>query len=80
MRVSHHQRAHGTLAVVPLLASRLDPLYLSGDKRGRSSYLLFAVVEKTPVLDSDTVCFLVENLAWCILFFEEMSTERRGAG
>ena len=61
MRVSHRQRARSkVLAVLPLPASRLDPLSLSGDKRGRSKNLLFAVVYGTPLSDPE----LVTSLCW----------------
>ena len=40
------------------LASRLDPLASSGDKRGRSKNLLFAVVNGTPQSDQTLLFFL----------------------
>ena len=43
------------------LASRLDPLILSDDKRGRSKALLFAVLNITFIPDSDSVSYSRES-------------------
>ena len=45
-------------------ASRLDPLTLSGDKRGRSKALLFAVLNGTSIPDSDLVSCSCDPANW----------------
>ena len=58
MRLSHNQRARSeAFAGVPLQRAAVDPLTLSGDKRGRSKALCFAVLNGTSMPDPEPVNF-----------------------
>ena len=63
VRLSHHQRALGTWRGAAV-ASRMGPLAFSGDKRGRSKALFFAVLNGTSISDPEPVIFSCDPEDW----------------